>query len=295
MQTRERAYAKINYLLYVGACRADGFHDVSTLMQTISLYDELLLTISDGEGISLIVEGNNTVPTDSRNLVWRAATAFMACIGEQKHVDIILKKKIPMAGGLAGGSADAAATLRALNRLFHNPMTTQDLVELSATLGSDIGFCVVGGLAHCSGRGEVVSPLPQIPGSRHFLIYNGGEAVSTPTAYKVLDATPRFDTKKITPQTIVAALNEDLTALSEVLHNDFEEVILPMCPLASAARDAFLQNGAVASMMSGSGSTIFAMFESEATAKSAQAILPFATIYAYDVFPEMIQEEQTHE
>ncbi len=290
MQTTERAYAKINYQLYVGEKRPDGFHEISTLMQTISLSDEVYVSVTDGEGISLTVDGNPDVPTDSRNLVWRAANVYLECLGVKSHVDIRLVKHIPMAGGLAGGSADAGATLRALNRLFNSALDEAQMRALAATLGSDVVFCYVGGLAHCTGRGEKVASYPTIEGVRHFLIYNGGEPVSTPAAYTALDMCGRERHPAASPDELVRILSENVDRLAQVMFNDFESVILPTCPIATDALHAFRGSGACAAMMSGSGSTVFAVYRSEADALEAQKNLPFEAIYATDVFPSVLKE-----
>ncbi len=281
----EKAYAKINYQLHVGARRPDGFHEIVTLMQTISLFDEVTVSVTAGDGISLSVVGNASVPEDRRNLAWRAAEAYLEKMGEAHHVDIRLVKHIPMAGGLAGGSADAAAVLRALNRIFDNRFSTQELMTLAATFGSDIPFCVVGGLALCTGRGEAVMPLTPLDGQRHFLIVNRGESVSTGEAYGRIDACGDTGRAPLPWQKCVSALKNDMQGLPDTMENTFEACILPLCPLADEAKQALSANGAVAAMMSGSGSTVYGIFKSRDRALAAQGQLGFPSIYATDVFP----------
>ncbi len=280
----QKAYAKINYYLSVGARRTDGFHDIETLMQTVSLADEVEVTISDGEGISLEVIGNPAVPCDNTNLVWRAAELYLASINVSYHVEICLKKQIPMAGGLAGGSADAAAVLRALNHLHDDALTAEQLCILAGKLGSDIPFCILGGLAMCTGRGEIIEPLQRPHETRHFLIVNRGEHVNTGEAYAMIDASQNDLTAKKDAKRCIDALYAGQTAIADAMYNHFEDVVLPMCPLAKEAKKCLLQNGAYAAMMSGSGSTVYGIFTSREKALAAQAMLPFESVYATDVF-----------
>ncbi len=280
----EKAYAKINYYLYVGARRPDGFHDVETLMQTISLADDVEVSIKDGDGISLFVCGNEKVPCDRNNLVWRAAELFMKQAGLKYHIDICLAKHIPMAGGLAGGSADAAAVLRALNVLFDNRFGRDELRILAGTLGSDIPFCIDGGLALCKGRGEMITPIAKPEGQRHFLIVNRGESVSTADAYRLIDELPFAKSCEIDPNHFSRLLTENPCSVSDLLYNRFASAVLPLCPLAREAMNQLSKAGAYAVAMSGSGSTVFGMFDSREAAEKARKVLPFASVYAHDVF-----------
>ncbi len=279
----EAAYAKINYLLHVGAKRDDGFHDILSLMQTISLCDEVKVSSECGEGISLTVIGNDAVPTGRQNLVWRAAELFMSTIGVKRKINICLTKRIPMAGGLAGGSADAAATLRALNRLFDDRLEQKELFSLAEQLGSDISFCVAGGLALCTGRGEILSPIALSSGNHHFLVINRGEYVSTAQAYAMVDTRLSIPT---TPdwRPCIEALNNRRDDIGLTMTNTFEPYILPLCPLATEAKAALSEHGAIAAMMSGSGSTVYGIFDSRDAALAAQKQLPFDSMYATDVF-----------
>ncbi len=283
-QTTETAYAKINYMLHIGGKRDDGFHDILTLMQTVSLTDTIEVAVSAGAGISLSVIGDAQVPVDSRNLAWRAARIFLDRLGSGAHIDIILHKHIPIAGGLAGGSADAAAVLRALNRIYDMPFTTEELMTLAGELGSDIPFCVCGGLALCAGRGERVKKLDAPEGQRHFLIVNRGEHVSTAEAYALADARMTIPAPRDTSKDCLAALEGDLTGLQAYLYNDFESCILPLCPLVAEAKEDLLRTGAVAVLMSGSGSTVYGVYDNREAARAAQGKLPYHSYYATDVF-----------
>ena len=260
MTVYEKAYAKINLHLNVTAKRQDGFHDIETVMQTVSLCDELAVSLSpsDRAEAHLSVCGAD-LPTDRGNIALRAAELYLARSGKVGRVDISLVKRIPVAAGLAGGSADAAATLRALNRLFNSYFSESELLALAAELGSDVPFCLLCGRAVCRGRGEQIEPIAS-PTDLHFVIaVADGEQVSTPAAYRALDDMySDFDgsVKHETP---------DLTKL----YNIFENAVLPTCSKAEMLKERMIKLGATASLMSGSGPSIFGIFDSEFSAKAA--------------------------
>lgn len=277
-KTREYAPAKINWYLRVGEKRADGYHDIVSLMQTVSLCDELEVAFDAGEGISFTVTGNDACPADENNLVCRAAALFLQETGLKHSIALHLEKKIPMAAGLAGGSADAAATLRACNRLAGYPLTDGDLATLGARLGSDIPFCLTGGLAICCGRGERVTPLAA-PAPYALLLVNTGEPVSTAAAYAMLDSTLRRGNADWRAA-YRALIERDFDAFRECLTNDFTRPILPTCPRAYRAYRALSEMGGVA-LMSGSGSTVFGVFRDTESAERAMTAIgdcPFVTV-----------------
>ena len=171
----ERACAKINLTLSVGAKRADGYHDISSVMQTISLCDTLKLTKAD----TLTLEcSRRSLPTGDTNLAYRAAALFFAKTGIGGGASIYLKKYIPVAAGLGGGSSDAAAVLRGLNQLYDVGLTSDELCEMGAELGADVPFCVTGGTALATGIGELLAPV-QNNVTMHFVVTAGGEGAST--------------------------------------------------------------------------------------------------------------------
>lgn len=277
-RTREYAPAKINWYLSVGAKRADGYHDIVSLMQTVSLCDELEVAFDAGEGISLTVAGNDACPADENNLVCRAAALFLQETGIKNAVTLHLDKRIPMAAGLAGGSADAAATLRACNRLAGYPLSERELATLGAKLGSDIPFCLSGGLALCCGRGERVTPLAA-PAPYALLLVNTGEPVSTGAAYAMLDSTPRGGNADWR-EAYRALIERDFDALGDYLVNDFTRPILPTCPQAYGAYRELAAAGGIA-LMSGSGSTVFGVFRDTEAAEKAKTEIgdyPFVTV-----------------
>lgn len=282
-RTRECAYAKINLFLQVDAKRNDGFHELQTVMHSVGFYDELLFSYDrDGKNTVYFSSNSPFLPTDSRNLAVRAAELFKERTGFRGFLRIDMKKRIPVAAGLAGGSSDAAAVLRACNRLAGHPLSGEELISLSAELGSDVAFCLQGGTALCRGRGEIMTPVQVKPNLAFVVATAPKEHVSTPAAFGLLDsAYADFDGSNLparfaTPSDMVEALScSELSKIAACLHNDFEEVVLPTCPGASRLREAMLSHGALASIMSGSGPSVFGLFPDYATALRAASALGY--------------------
>lgn len=283
LSARERrvarpAYAKINLYLDALALREDGFHDLLTVMHSLSLHDDVRVdwTPACERAISMRVYGAR-LPLDRRNLAYRAAEALLDATGLSGRVRITIRKKIPIAAGLAGGSSDAAATLAALNEACGNPLPEDRLLALAATLGSDVPFCLAGGTRLCRGRGEVMEPLALgVP--LFAVVAVGREHVSTPDAFRRMDAHyNRFDGS--VPhggdvERLCRALADGcLPSAGDCIYNAFEPVILPACPAATALRARLLAAGAYAACMSGSGPSVFGLFAEEAAARSAAAQL----------------------
>ncbi len=270
----ERAHAKINLYLDVLGKREDGFHDIESLMQSISLRDDLIFTLDKNKerSINLRIEGNDDLPNDENNLILRAVRAYEEHHPIEGKLDILLKKRIPTEAGLGGGSADAAATLRALNKLSPRLLDDVELFYIAVELGADVPFCLVDGTHICRGRGDLLSHTRPL-GGLHLVIVNSGERVSTPEAYSALDsAFGDFGTVegRIDINTAVSSLHQgsDLK-----LFNIFEEVVLPLCPIAKSAKEALLSLGASAALMSGSGATVFGIFSSRERAENAEKAL----------------------
>lgn len=273
MTVFERAYAKINLYLSVGARRSDGYHELTTLMQTVDLFDELTLTVTPAEvsRVFLAVSENDVLPTDDRNLAVRAAKAYMERTGISLAVEIRLTKRIPVSAGMAGGSADAAAVLRAMNRVCR-AMDREALLVLAAELGSDVPFCLVGGCAVCRGRGEKISPVVGVA-PMDLVLAMSGEPVSTPEAFRTLDAlaiTKPFTSEEVALQELLDCLADGGTPTS--LYNSFEAVVLPTLPVARELHRRLSQT-ADAVLMSGSGSTVFGIYSSTAQAQAAAKML----------------------
>lgn len=284
---KEKAYAKINLYLDVTAKRDDGFHDICTVMHTLSLCDDVTVTIN-GRGarsVTMQIGGCRRIPFDSRNIAYSAAMLFMETLGIYAQIHIKLEKRIPVSAGLAGGSSDAAAVLRAMNKIFSRPFTEKRLLELAAQLGSDVPYCLLGGTALCEGRGEQITRL-DFGGKLYAVIASTPEHVSTPEAYKALDvAYSDFDGS--VPKEATVSLDRMLAAiesgtLSDVkLFNVFEKTVLPSCPKASELHTLLPTLGAYSVLMSGSGPSVFALFLNEEGAVSAADMLRERGIDAY--------------
>ena len=267
-----KAFAKINLHLDVTGVRADGFHSVSTVMQSVSLCDEVSVSLSETEGFTLSCDVSG-VPTDEKNLAARAFIAYKAATNMPHGAHISIKKRIPMAAGLAGGSADAAATLLALNDLCKNPLTLSKLCEIGARLGSDVPFCIVGGASFADGKGDVLHPFPAMPECT-LVIACGGEGVSTPEAYRMLDRIYNsFSTTEDHAPIDIAPLCEaaramDVHAVAKNLYNIFEEPILSARPVAAKLKSTLLDCGAIGAMMSGSGPSVFGILRARRSRSS---------------------------
>lgn len=262
----ERANAKINLYLNVVGRRENGYHNIVSLMQTVSLCD--LVTVdylpAPHTSIHLTASGNDGMPTDCRNLAWRAAELYLAKIEKSGEVRISIEKHIPMAAGLAGGSSDAAAVLRALNRLCGNRLSTDELCALGATLGADIPFCIVGGGARVTGIGEELCEVESMP-SVPLVVACMGEGVSTPWAYGKLDEAhqnfanaPQHDER---PERILHAMHDGRISDScDAFYNIFEEVVPTVQPHVERLKQTMREGGAIRAMMSGSGPSVFGVF-----------------------------------
>ncbi len=275
VQHVEKACAKINLSLDVTGRRADGYHELVSVMQTVSLCD--VLTFSRVEnGFSMQMDG--ALPCDGRNLVWRAADAYFAAAGTRFGVHVSLEKQIPVQAGLGGGSADAAATLRALNAMDGDRFDLDTLCEIGATLGADVPFCVRGGTSVCRGIGERITPVTR-RFDAYVVVAMRGEGVSTPLAFAALDA--RYgDFSRVAAEAearlsrVLGALESGvLASLDGALYNRFEDVILEMRPDVGVLLRALRDRGAVSARMSGSGPAVFGLFEEERAAFAAKDAL----------------------
>ncbi len=259
------AYAKINLYLDVTAREENGYHKIESVMQRVSLCDRVTVSVSKGGQRSIYIRCNLPyVPRDARNIAYRAAALFMDVTGVSAAVRITLGKRIPVAGGMAGGSTDAAAVLRALNGLFGYPLSRARLTELAGTLGSDVPFCLRGKTAVCTGYGEIMTGV-RSKTPLCLLIVTGGENVSTPWAFEMLDNRyQNFNGRETDPARLLrltAALeNGDAVTAAQNMYNVFEDAIFPHRPRAARAKALLLENGALGALMSGSGPTVFGVF-----------------------------------
>ena len=267
MNTTEKAYAKLNYSLDVLGKRPDGYHELCMVMGSVDLSDEVTVTLRR-DGAFTAVSNFPWLPGDDRNLGVRAAKAFFSAIGEEGlGADIRMTKRIPVGAGMAGGSSDAAAVLRALNRLTGARLSGERLREVGLTVGSDVPYCVVGGMALSQGRGEILTPLPELPAC-HIVIAKPAFSISTADLFREIDKRRQ----KTHPDTagLTAALSEgDLTGLARRMYNVFEDVLPRSSREAGAIRGELLSLGALGSVMTGTGSAVFGLFETESAARAA--------------------------
>lgn len=287
ISVKEYAYAKINLYLDVLSKREDGFHEVKTIMHTVSLADELTVSLTPAERtrIRITVIGQSKLPTDSRNLAVKAAELFLATTLISAEVNIKLIKRIPVAAGLAGGSTDAAAVLRALNKAFKRPLTEKRLLEIAAELGSDVPYCLLGGTALCFGRGEHIERLPERL-HLNLVIAACDEHVSTPFAYSELDrlyadfADEREDSSESYYNAIYSSvLSGDLNGFK--LYNIFENAIFPSYNGAEQIKKQMLELGASHALMSGSGPSVYGIFNDKASAERARDVFIKSGVRAY--------------
>ena len=264
----EFANAKINLFLDVVGVREDGFHNIKSVMHSISLCDKLTIEafLSDKTEIE-IAHNSLELSNDKDNLIYKSALKYLAEYGFDARVKITLEKNIPIGAGLGGGSADAAATLRGLNRIF-GFADNDALIKLSCKIGSDVPFCLIGGTAMCEGRGEILTPL-NIDFNRHFVVAIGDSRVSTPKAYRDLDE--RFNYN--------FANRSNNEPDFETLYNVFEEVIT--IPEIDEIKKNMTKNGAEQTLMSGSGPSVFGIFKNEETARLAVDALQKLGFKAY--------------
>ena len=253
----KKAYAKVNLFLDVISRFPNGYHEIHTVMQTVSLCDDVILSL-EGEGIALSCD-NQYIPQNSDNIAWRAAELFLSEIEKDKRcgVRIDIKKRIPVCAGLGGGSADAAAVLCGLNELFDSPISHQRLLCIGAMIGADVPFCMTGGTVYACGTGEVLTDIEPV-NDCYIVIAVGGEGVSTPFAYSELDREYNNYKNPLSKKRVLEYLSAQNNL--EGLYNVFERVILPKRPVAQGLKNILLEGGASVALMSGSGPSVFGIF-----------------------------------
>ena len=254
--TTEYAYAKINLALDVTGVRENGYHDVRMIMQSVNLHDTLKLYKTENEGITLSV-GTAPLPAGPGNLVYDAAALLFEKYSIQDGVRIELDKTIPMSAGLAGGSSDAAATLRGVNRLFELGLSDDELRQLGVTLGADIPYCISGGTAIAEGIGEIITPIPAIPNC-WLLLVKPPAGVSTGFVYKNLDM-DHLEHPDVGGM-IEAIRRGSYVGMVSKLGNVLETVTLAHCPEIATIKSQMQSLGADGVMMSGSGPTVYGIF-----------------------------------
>lgn len=263
----EKAYAKLNISLDVMARRPDGYHDMLMLMQTISICDELTIQ-PERDGLVHAVTSLPYVPGDKRNLAVRAALKFLELVDDgERGMKISLRKSIPVGAGMAGGSADAAAVLRALNRAYGEPLSARELCAAGEEVGSDVAFCLLGGTALASGRGEILQPLKALPPCA-FVVCKPDFSISTPELFRKLDEA-KLSCHPDTEGLLDALEKSDLDGLCRRMYNVFEDVPDRRMRTIRAAKGALLDCGALGALMTGTGSAVFGVFRDAAAAEKA--------------------------
>ena len=269
-KTTQRAYAKINIGLDVLRRRADGYHEVKMVMQTVDIYDELVLERRKEPGIELRMD-NSDLPSGGDNLICRAADLLFREKEITGGVNISLTKRIPIAAGMAGGSADAAAALRGLNELFDMGYSLKELQALGVGLGADIPYCLAGGTMLSEGIGEILTPLPAPPAA-HLVIAKPDINVSTAFVYGNLHA-DRLAWHPDIDGMIAALQKGDLDGITGRLGNVLETVTVKAHPVIEQIKELLRKQGAENALMSGSGPTVFGIFkEKETAARAAEAV-----------------------
>ena len=267
---RLRALAKINLGLDILRKREDGYHEVRMIMQTIQMYDVLKMKKVKKPGISLSVN-YPYIPSDERNLVYKAAKLLMDEFQVKEGVDICLEKFIPVAAGMAGGSSDAAAAMVGINRLFKLGLSERELMDRAVNIGADVPYCIMRGTALAEGIGEKLTRIAQIPDC-FVLIGKPGSSVSTKMAYESLQL-DKISSHPDIDGMIRDIENGDLLTMTEKMGNVFEPGIIEKYPVIGEIKDLMEDNGALKAMMSGSGPTVFGIFDDREKMEAAAAVL----------------------
>ena len=253
----EPAYGKLNLTLDVLSKREDGYHDLKSVMQTLSIRDDIEIDVGTGKPWKLLCSKEG-IPTDERNLAWKAAKVYCDALNKDPNgLEIRITKRIPVEAGMGGGSADAAAVLRALNDYYGNPLSILALAELGAQVGSDVPFCVVGGTAMVEGKGEKLRKLPDMPDCI-FVVCKPDFSVSTPALYKKIDEVtiPKRPDHQAMESALLAG---DLEKVAHNLYNVFDPVVTEEHLELNYIKSLFHQYGAVGYQMTGSGSAVYAI------------------------------------
>lgn len=265
------ANAKINLFLDIESRRDNGYHNIVSLMQSVDLYDSVLVSYEPSDQKKIEIETDDPrIPSDERNIAYKAAERLI----ELGHVKIEIKKRIPSPAGLAGGSADAAAVIYGLCKSGAVDKSDEEIFKIAASIGADVPFCLVGGTKKITGIGDVIEDVPSLP-RQNLVIAVSGEGVSTPVAYGMLDE--RYDNFKA-----YKVKDFDFNSFSiNNIYNVFEQVILPVREYAQNLKKEMISLGATASFMSGSGPAIVGIFESSDIARSVAEELTKKGITAF--------------
>ncbi len=264
-----KAYAKINLTLDITGRREDGFHTLDTVMQSVSVFDMVELRRTEKPGVRVWCS-KEYLPVDTKNTAYRAASLFLEYCGlTGGGVEISLEKSIPTRAGMGGGSADAAAVLRGLDRLFETKLPLSTLMELGSRVGADVPFCVRGGACRCTGIGETVEPVPVLPPCI-LVVCKPPAGMSTPRAYALIDRFPPARAQA-TPKMLRALGARDLRQIGQSLSNRFDQTMRLM--QVKEIKRTMASAGALGAMMTGSGSAVYGIFDTPQKAENCRILL----------------------
>ena len=280
------AYGKINLHLDVLDKMGNGYHNIESIMQSVSLADEITLEIIDNETTEntiKIASSDPSVPTDKNNLVYKCVDKFFKTTNiTGKECTFTIEKHIPIAAGMAGGSSDGATALKLINEACGCLLNHQELCSLGATIGADIPFCLTGGTCICKGIGEDITILNNLNGI-YLVSAIDYSSVSTPFAFSLLD--DKYGTSNISAKglnSIIKAIkNESIKDVASLLYNKFEDVIIPIYPNIQKIKDIMMESGAIGTLMSGSGPSVFGIFLDENSQKNGVEKLKSCSINAF--------------
>lgn len=258
-----RSYAKINLTLDILGKRDNGYHDVEMVMQSLSLFDLLIIDKTNGQ---ITISTNlKYLPNTEKNIAYKAAAEFFRHTGIKGGARIIIHKNIPVAAGLAGGSGNCAATLAALNLLYNTHLDAKELCEIGARLGADVPYCIMGGTQLATGIGEILTPLPPMPKTTVLLV-KPPINISTAAIYSQIDDAP-IEKHPDTAAMKAALSDRNIYAVADNLCNVMEAVTQGMHPVIRGIKEKMIKNGALGAVMSGSGPTVFGLFDDYNAAK----------------------------
>lgn len=277
-----KAYAKINVTLDVVGKRPDGYHNLKSIMQTVSLYDEINLKTDDSGEITISVNWPYLV-TDNRNIAYKAADLFFEKTGIKSGLSIDIHKNIPMGAGLGGGSADAAAVLTGLNKMFGNPLTYDALAKVGLMCGADVPFCLKKGTCLAEGLGEILTPLPPFPDC-FILIAKPPISLGTKSVFEDLNI-KNIKHHPNTDGVIEAIHDKNLFEISIRVYNVLEETVRERYRDLALYKGIMLENGALGAAMTGSGSAVFGIFNDKKLAENAAEIYKKLTVSAFFTKP----------
>lgn len=265
-----KALGKINLGLDILGRRDNGYHDVRMVMQTVYLYDRVILEKKEEPGIEIITN-LNFLPVNENNIAYKAAKLLIDEFKIQEGIRITLDKHIPVAAGMAGGSSNAAAVLFGMNRMFSLDLSEEELKDRGVTLGADVPYCIMRGTVLAEGIGEILTPLPPMP-KCHILIAKPPVSASTKVVYEKIDAKGIIDHPDI-DGILMGLENQDIKKIASGMGNVLEQVMLEECPELVRIKDTMKEAGALNAMMSGSGPTVFGIFEDRRSARLAAALI----------------------